>query len=75
MAAGWNKETIRKRLEDLQWMADTGECAEGAAERLGITRNALERWCERHAVEEWHRLARRDPLDHNKQLRTLGRTG
>lgn len=36
------------RLENLTWMHDTGETAERAAARLGISLTALEKWCSRH---------------------------
>lgn len=45
-----------ERLEDLQWMAETGEIPERAAARLGISLTALEQWAGRHAPEEWRRL-------------------
>lgn len=51
------------RLEDLTWMADTGESAVGAAARLGITRDALEKWCHNNDHDELYaRLHRRDPV-------------
>lgn len=37
----------RARIEDLEWMATTGENFFGAAKRLGITPEALRRFCER----------------------------
>ncbi len=64
---GWNAEACARRLEDLAWMADTGESASGAAERLGMTLSALERWCDRHARDLWRRLSARDPVDHNER--------
>lgn len=62
---GWNAPFINQRLEDLTFMADTGESAEGAAERLGISHDALEIWTRRHAPELWKRLVARDPRDRN----------
>ena len=50
------------RIEDLAWMVECGENAEGAARRLGLTRNALERWCGNHAPDLWRRLCSREPL-------------
>lgn len=46
------------RLEDLQWMHDTGETAEGAAARLGISLNALDKWCVRHDASHLFRTMR-----------------
>lgn len=48
----------RNRLEDLAWMAETGETLEGAAERLDITPKSLERWCRRHAPHLYVTLTR-----------------
>lgn len=62
---GWTEETNRARLEDLQWMADTGEHLTGAATRLRITPDALWKWCHRHGhLDLWQRLAHRDPDYH-----------
>lgn len=36
------------RLEDLEFMASTGENPDGAAARLGLTRSGLERWLAAH---------------------------
>lgn len=45
------------RAEDLAWMARWGETPHGAAERLGISRDALEKWCERQERGDlWRRL-------------------
>ncbi len=47
------------RAEDLAFMAATGETVEGAARRLGITRTALEHWCDNHDLRHLYRdLAR-----------------
>lgn len=55
------------RLDDLAWMAATGECASGAAARLGTTTDALEQWCKRHGLTpEWQRLNAREPRDWNR---------
>jgi hypothetical protein len=51
-------ETNAARYENLAWMAESGESAEWAAHRLGISVDALERWCQRHAPELWQRLGR-----------------
>lgn len=55
------------RLEDLRWMVETGECATGAARRLGISLVALEKWCaNNNARAEWRRLrVRETELTHN----------
>lgn len=53
----------QNRLEDLKWMADTGESATGAAARLGIGYSALEVWLRRHDRALWRRLVARDPRD------------
>jgi hypothetical protein len=44
------------RLEDLTFMADHGETHIGAAERIGMTVDALDRWCHRHDAKVWNRL-------------------
>lgn len=44
----WSADINARRLEDLQFMAATGETATGAATRLGISLDALEKWCDRH---------------------------
>lgn len=39
----------RDRLEDAEWLAETGETLQGAVKRLGFRRcDALQRMCERH---------------------------
>lgn len=48
------------RLEDLNFMTDTGECMTGAARRLGMTYSALNHWCRRHAPEQRVVLLSRD---------------
>jgi len=53
----------RIRAENIHWFAITGESATGAARRLDITRDALEKWSSRHAPEDWRRLAAREPGD------------
>lgn len=53
---GWSAELNRARNEDLDWMATTGETTEGAAKRLAITLDALEKWCARNNRPVWHRL-------------------
>lgn len=63
------------RLEDLRWMAEHGECAEGAAARLEVTPAALAKWCTVHGQTDlWHTLRARDPwpLDPHRQIQRLG---
>lgn len=48
------------RLEDLRFMDAAGECATGAANRLGMTFKALEKWLTRHDHALWRRLRERD---------------
>lgn len=50
------------RIEDVQWMADTGETLSGAARRLGLSVDAFERWLHRNAPELRRPLARREPM-------------
>lgn len=55
---------VEARNEDILWMAETGESATGVAERLGITRDALDQWCRRQGLDDTLRtLAARDPHD------------
>lgn len=56
-----------ERLEDVTWMALTGECLTGAAKRLGIGPESLRSWCRRHAPELGQRLADREPRDPNQR--------
>lgn len=49
------------RLEDVQWMAETGECLSGAARRLGLAPDVLDRWLWRHAPELHAVFIRREP--------------
>lgn len=44
------------RAEDLAWMAETGETPDGAAHRLGLNTDALQKWSERNAPQTWARL-------------------
>lgn len=54
------------RLEDVRWMAETGECLDGAARRLGMTRKALEKWLTRADREALRVLVAHQPKDHNR---------
>ena len=49
-----------ERAEDLAWMARTGETTEGAATRIGLSVESLERWCDKNARETWHQLRTND---------------
>ena len=49
------------RLEDLQWMAETGENLLGAARRLGLSPEVLDRWLYRNAPQLRPALVRHDP--------------
>lgn len=52
------------RAEDVRWLAETGESLIGAARRLGISREALEKWLTTHQMrDELEALRRRDPAD------------
>ena len=51
-----------ERLEDLAWMVETGETVEGAARRLGLSPNALEKFAVEHAPDLLRQLRARDVL-------------
>lgn len=54
------------RLEDLHFMAQTGESLNGAARRLGISERGLELWLTRHQAEALTAVLRsRNPRDPN----------
>jgi len=58
---------LAARLEDARWMAATGECLDGAARRLGMKPNSLERWLERNGHKALlSTLVARQPRDHNR---------
>lgn len=58
---------MKARREDLTFMAETGESLTGAAARLGMRRDALERWAEKQRMfTELNALRGRDlhiPVD------------
>jgi hypothetical protein len=54
----------RELIEDLEWMADTGESLQGAAARLQRTAAAIERSLLRNGRSDLvSRLRARDPLN------------
>lgn len=55
-------EQIRARAEDLDWMVRTGETTEGAAGRIGISWDGLQRWCQREARTDLWRGLRTNEL-------------
>ncbi len=59
------------RLEDLAWMAETGETRDGAAARLGMSVESLGRWCEKHARDLWAALGR-EPAGAVRSVRVPG---
>lgn len=62
-----NRRMRRERLEDARWLADTGEHLTGAAQRLGITRDALEAFLRDHDRDTLARLRAREPRDPNRR--------
>lgn len=53
------------RIEDVRWMHDNGECAIGAARRLGIEFSVFEKWARRNVPDLWASMRARDPLPLN----------
>jgi hypothetical protein len=54
----------RARAEDVRWFVETGECLTGAARRIGITRDGLEKWLKDHSMHaELAALREREPGD------------
>lgn len=51
------------RLEDLAWMTRTGEHLTGAAARLGLSRDSLDKWCRRNCPDLLAVLIAREPID------------
>lgn len=50
------------RAEDIRFLAETGECLTGAARRMGLTVDALEKWAQLHGLrDELNRLRSREP--------------
>ena len=52
--------TNTARLEDLAWMTEHGETLNGAATRLGLTRDGLQQWAKRNAPDLLRVLTERD---------------
>ena len=50
-----------QRLDDLAWFVATGENAEGAARRLGMSREYLAKWARVNCPNLWATLTARDP--------------
>ena len=57
----------KERLENVRWMADTGENLTGAAKRLGLTPSTLDTWLARHAPDIGRTLRDREPRDPNQR--------
>ena len=51
-----------ERLEDCRWMAECGEHLTGAANRLGITRNALDTWLRKYDPDTLRVLTAREAM-------------
>lgn len=60
---------INARLEDLAYMANMGETSEGAAKRLGLTYQSLERWAAKYARTQWHQLRFNDQAGFGSGMR------
>ena len=43
-------------IEDIEWMAETGECLTGAARRLGVQPKSVERFLYRNGRMDLHRV-------------------
>jgi hypothetical protein len=52
----------RVRAENIRWFTETGESLSGAARRLGISTDGVEKWCQLHGMRaELERLRAREP--------------
>lgn len=73
--AAWVAAQEAARLEDVRWMLETGESLTGAAARLGISPNALEKWLHRRNMHTEATVLRgRDPItDLDRDLSEHGR--
>jgi hypothetical protein len=62
--SGYQYVDTDARTEDLRWMIATGENLTGAAQRLGTTPAALDKWCRRYGLAaEIEALRSREPYD------------
>lgn len=64
----WKQQITLARIEDLAFMAETGETREGAAMRLGVTLKSLDKWAREHAPETWAEMPV-EPPGHIKTAR------
>lgn len=60
------------RLEDVTFLAQTGENLDGAAKRLGLTGKTLEMWCRRNAPDLRSVLISRQPIGLKSDRRLEG---
>lgn len=62
------------RAEDVRWMVETGENLTGAAKRLGISTDGVEKWCVLHGMHpELERLRSREPISVGADRSKAGR--
>lgn len=73
--AEWYERFNRARAEDVEWMAATGECLTGAAQRLGITPSSLESWCRDHGMQTELEALRDRDIDSLNNLSERGKAG
>jgi hypothetical protein len=60
-------EERHARLEDLQFMVDTGETLTGACHRLGLNKEALDKWCRGNdCLNLYQRLQAREHVDQER---------
>lgn len=65
----WSTEINADRLDNLRFLAATGESLEGAAQRLGITVASLDTWCRRHGhTDLYQQLAARGEYGHGARV-------
>lgn len=69
------QQRVRDRMEDLEFMLETGASFEEALQRLGVSRQALETWCIRHGVPHLYQklLHRSHPCTQACRLSKYGR--
>lgn len=62
------KIDVAARLEDVRWMAETGETLTGAARRLGLDAESLAVWLRRRGAGELCRTLRgREAADEDRR--------